>query len=121
ARSYRTGEGQPLQGGVLEAVRLEAPEAGGGLPHERTYEKIVQDRLQLLRATETNPDTIFCIYDGQEQGAHDAIERTASTPPVAQFTTEDDVEHVLWSMTDVLDIGAVGRALEKAPVVIADG
>ena len=118
---YRIGDEKRFQRGVLGAVRLDEPEAGGVLPHERTYEKIVQDRLQLLRATETNLDTIFCIYDGQEQGAHDAIERTASTPPVAQFTTEDDVEHVLWSMTDVLDIGAVGRALEKAPVVIADG
>ena len=118
---YRLGDEKRFQRGVLGAVRLDEPEAGGVLPHERTYEKIVQDRLQLLRATETNLDTIFCIYDGQEQGAHDAIERTASTPPVAQFTTEDDVEHVLWAMTDVLDIGAVGRALEKAPVVIADG
>jgi len=110
-----------IQRGVLAAVRLNDPGSGGVLPHERTYEKIVDDRLRLLRATETNLDTIFCIYDGQDEGARDAIERAAATPPVAAFTTPDGIEHRLWAMTDVLDIATVARSLEKAPVVIADG
>jgi uncharacterized protein (DUF1015 family) len=118
---YEIGGEKRFQRGVLGAVRLDEPGSGGVLPHERTYEKIVEDRLQLLRATETNLDTIFCVYDGREQGAHDAIERAAAATPLARFTTEDAVEHVLWAMTDVLDIGAVARAVEKAEVVIADG
>ena len=110
-----------FQRGVLAAVRLDDPAAGGVLPHERTYQKVVDDRLRLLRATETNLDTIFCVYDGRDESAHDAIERAVGAEPVARFTTEDDIEHVLWAMTDVLDVGAVSRALEKAQVVIADG
>ena len=118
---YELAGEKRFQRGVLAAVRLDDPGSGGVLPHERTYEKIVEDRLQLLRATETNLDTIFCVYDGQDQAAHDAIERAAATSPVAQFSTGDGIEHVLWAMTDVLDIGAVSRAIEKAQVVIADG
>ncbi|TMK54399.1 MAG: DUF1015 domain-containing protein [Actinobacteria bacterium] len=78
---YRIGDEERFQRGVLGAVRLDEPEAGGVLPHERTYEKIVQDRLQLLRATETNLDTIFCIYDGQEQGAHGRSRRRRWSSP----------------------------------------
>lgn len=118
---YQIGTDKRFQRGVLGAVRLDDPDAGGVLPHERTYEKIVEDRLQLLRATETNLDTIFCVYDGQDQAAHEVIERVAAGPPLSRFSTPDGIEHVLWAMTDVLEIAAVGRALEKAPVVIADG
>jgi len=118
---YEIGTDRRFQRGVLGAVRLDDPEAGGVLPHERTYEKIVEDRLQLLRATETNLDTIFCVYDGQDQAAQAVIERVVAGTPLSQFTTSDGIEHVLWAMTDVLDIAAVARELEKAPVVIADG
>ncbi|MGZ4240582.1 MAG: DUF1015 domain-containing protein [Actinomycetota bacterium] len=118
---YRVGADDRVQRGVLGAVRLDDPAAGGVLPHERTYDKIVQDRLKLLRATEANVDTIFCVYDGQDGAAHEAIERAADCEPLSRFITPDGIEHVLWAMTDVLDIASVGRALEKAHVVIADG
>lgn len=118
---YRVGGEERVQRGVLGAVRLDDPESGGVLPHERTYDKIVQDRLMLLRATEANVDTIFCVYDGQDGIAHEAIERAAAAEPLSHFTTPDGIEHSLWSMTDVLDIASIGRVLEKAHVVIADG
>jgi uncharacterized protein (DUF1015 family) len=118
---YQIGGDARIQRGVLGAVRLDDPEGGGVLPHERTYEKIVEDRLRLLRATETNLDTIFCVYDGQDALAYEAIERATTGEPLSRFTTPDGIEHVLWTLTDVLDVAAVGRALDKAHVVIADG
>jgi uncharacterized protein (DUF1015 family) len=118
---YTIGGDRRTQRGVLGAVRLEEPDAGGVLPHERTYADIVDDRLQLLRATATNVDTIFCVYESQDGAAQDAIERAGSTDPISFFTTSDGIEHRVWSITDTRAIADVARALEKANVVIADG
>jgi uncharacterized protein (DUF1015 family) len=118
---YHVGDERRTQRGVLAAVRLEDPESGGVLPHERTYDDIVDDRLHLLRATATNVDTIFCVYESQDGSAQDAIERAASADPIASFRTKDGIEHRLWAITDPGSIAAVSRALEKANVVIADG
>ncbi|MFN2613858.1 MAG: DUF1015 family protein [Actinomycetota bacterium] len=111
---YTIGGVSRVQRGLLAAVVLE-----GLLPHERTYDDIVADRLDLLRATETNLDPIFCVYDGQDAAAHDAVERVCAREPLARFVTEDDgIEHLVWKMTDA---EPVARALEKATLVIADG
>lgn len=116
---YDLGGERRVQRGVLGAVRLER--AGGVLPHERTYDHIVEDRLRLLRATAMNLDCIFCVYDGQDSAGTAAIERCAAGEPVSRFTTPDGIEHVLWAMTDPAEIEAVQRSVARAAVVIADG
>ncbi|MFA5889425.1 MAG: DUF1015 domain-containing protein [Actinomycetota bacterium] len=109
------------QRGILAAVTLAEPADGGVLPHERTYAKIVEDRLSLLRAAETNLDCVFCVYDSDDAAAHAAIDAAASAEPAAQFTTPDGIEHLVWCLSDPQAVGAVTRAIEKASVVIADG
>jgi uncharacterized protein (DUF1015 family) len=105
--------------GLLAGVSLD--EERGVLPHERTYDHIVGDRLALLRAVETNLDTIFCVYEGSDAAAADAIDRAAATEPLARFDTPDGIEHTLWAIADAADIATIARAFEKASVVIADG
>lgn len=117
-----TLDGEPrTQRGILAAVGLAGPEDGGVLPHERTYAKIVEDRLSLLRAAETNLDCVFCVYDSDDAAAHAAIDAAAAGRPDAHFATPDGIEHTVWRMSDPDAVGAVTRAIEKASVVIADG
>lgn len=117
-----TVDGEPrVTRGVLAAVSLGEPSEGGVLPHERTYADIVDDRLALLRATETNLDCIFCVYDGQDAAAHEALDATCSREPLARLTTPDGIEHLVWTITDAVAIEAVAGSVEKAQVVIADG
>src|SRR5438309_4782259 len=66
---YTIGGERRVQRGVLASVALE-----GLLPHERTYEAIVADRLELLRATQYNLDAIFCVYESQDAAAQHAID-----------------------------------------------
>jgi len=111
-----------VQRGLLAAVSLEEPDAGGVLPHERTYGHIVEDRLNLLRAAESNLDCIMCVYDGVDDGVAETIEAAASGEPFARFTTpEDGMEHALWRIEGPEEIASIVRALDKATVVIADG
>lgn len=110
------------QRGLLAAVSLEEPDAGGVLPHERVYGHIVEDRFALLRATATNLDTIFCVYEGIEDAAATAIDAECATEPALSFSTPDDAgDHRLWRIDDPVQIEVIVRALDKATVVIADG
>jgi len=117
---FSFGGEQKVQRGVLGAVRLDEP-GGGVLPHERTYDEIVEDRLALLRATATNLDCILCVYDGQDASAHEAVEGATRAEPAARFSTPDGVEHRVWILSEPAGIAAVVRAVAKATVVIADG
>ena len=116
---YPFGGEVRVQRGVLGAVQLGGESSV--LPHERTYDDIVQDRLELLRATATNLDPIFCVYDGQDNAAYQAIEAAAAGDPASRFTTADGIEHILWLLTDPAGIDAVDDVVARATIVIADG
>lgn len=113
------GEGTHVQRGILAAVALDDP--AGVLPHERTYGEIVDDRLQLLRATACNLDPVFLVHHGADHQGADAIDAAAAAEPDARFETADGIEHRVWRLADPRAIEAVQRALEKVTVVIADG
>jgi uncharacterized protein (DUF1015 family) len=90
--------------GSIEAVPYAAREV---LPHERTRESVKAERLDILRATRTQLEPIFLLYDGD--------------PPVARPGRDPDVE---------VDEGGVATrawrlpaaALElPGPFLIADG
>ena len=51
--------------GLVVALRLEPYEHGIVLPHERTHAGPKEGRLRLLRATRTQLEPIFLLYDGE--------------------------------------------------------
>src|SRR5262249_13832524 len=61
---------------LLSALKLEPYAAGVVLPHEETRTKAKEDRLRLMRATRTNPEPIFGLY---EDDAGVVIERAGQT------------------------------------------
>lgn len=118
---YPLGGETRVQRGILAAVALDDPDAGGVLPHERTYDEIVDDRLALLRATATNLDTILCVYGSEDRSAADRIDAVASREPLLRYRCEDGIEDLLWRMEDPADIEAIAKSLADVRVVIADG
>jgi uncharacterized protein (DUF1015 family) len=51
--------------GVVVALEIERYETGTVLPHERTHRGPKEGRLRLLRATQTQLEPIFLLYQGQ--------------------------------------------------------
>ena len=49
--------------GLLKLVDI-FPARDGVIPHERTFQKFTQDRLQIIRQTDANFSPIFMIYNG---------------------------------------------------------
>jgi uncharacterized protein (DUF1015 family) len=61
--------------GLIVSIAAEPFESGAVLPHERTHSDIRDDRLNLLRATRVQPESILVLSDG-------AIDvETPPTPP----------------------------------------
>lgn len=117
---YQLAGLERTQRGLLAAVALDDPDAGGVLPHEGTYDEIVDDRLALLRATATNLDCILCVQSGQDAAAAEIADRVAATPPALRFTAEDG-EHRLWRIEDAGECETLIKALAPVRVMIADG
>jgi uncharacterized protein (DUF1015 family) len=111
-------ERRPRQSvGVIGALGLEPPGAGGILLHEQTTPKAKSDRLQLLRATRANLSPIWGL--SLANGLADLVV-LPETPPV-HAVDDDLVTHELWPVTDANQTSAITAAVDSAPIVIADG
>ncbi len=105
--------------GVIAAVSAEPFAAGRVRPHERTHPAPKQDRLALLRATQTMCEALlFLMRDSSGRLRHGLGQATRSEP-LARAELEG-VEIALWRAS-----GANGEALAAGapppPLYIADG
>jgi uncharacterized protein (DUF1015 family) len=109
----------------ITALALVEFEEGIVLPHERTLAGPKVDRLNLLRATETNFGQIFMLYPDPENKI-DAMFDVAidGQPPDAdlQELFEKDVRQQMWVVTDAEVIaGVLAEMAPKRSLIIADG
>jgi uncharacterized protein (DUF1015 family) len=92
--------------GLVASLRIEPYENGVVLPHERTHRGPKEGRLRLLRATETQLEPIFLLYEGEA--------------PFELPTGEPDLEVEgtrLWRLEDP----SIGQAFAGRRLLIADG
>jgi uncharacterized protein (DUF1015 family) len=62
--SYVGPDGVPRERrGLIVSLPARPYDAGTVLPHERTYARIREDRLELLRATRVQPEPVFLLTD----------------------------------------------------------
>jgi uncharacterized protein (DUF1015 family) len=93
--------------GLVAALRVEPYSAGVVLPHERTHAGPKEGRLRLLRATRTQVEPIFLLYDG-------ALAGPQGDP--ALDVELDGVRSRLWRVE-----GDAPSELADASLLIADG
>ena len=106
--------------GFFAALKLEAPGKGDIRPHERTFPKHKEDRLRLMRATQSNISPIFGIFASQKKTQSLLTDLMTEK---ALVTARDDhgVTHRLWRWTDPKVIAALTQAVQRGEVLIADG
>jgi uncharacterized protein (DUF1015 family) len=98
--------------GLVARVELLPYSAGQVLPHERTFERQKDARLELLRAVRTKLSPIFLVHEG------DSPEIPESAPDME--ATLDGVTSRLWRVTgDDAIAEALGRV--EGRFLIADG
>jgi uncharacterized protein (DUF1015 family) len=104
--------GTRVRRGVVARVRLTPYTAGEVLPHERTFERQKDVRLELLRATRTKLSPVFLVHEG-------ASPSTSGSEPDVEATL-DAVTSRLWRVTGE---EAIAEALDRVVgrLLIADG
>jgi uncharacterized protein (DUF1015 family) len=103
--------------GLICLVDLE--DWGGSiLPHERTMEGPVADRLRLMRATRANLSCIHAVFRGPCEALAALLDTALDGPPAAHMVDGSGVEHRLWSVSPET---AVPDWLAAESLMIADG
>ncbi len=112
---------------LFVALKLEPYANGVVLPHEETHPKAKADRLELMRATQSNPEPIYGLYADEEQFVGRRLEqaRGASAPLLrAVFpgkTARDAEQHLIYRHTDAALLNDLQAFFAPLRVWIADG
>ena len=93
--------------------------AEGVVAHEETFPKVKEDRLNLLRGTETHCESIFGIFDGISLRLKDRIDDHETK--VLEFTDPQKVRHCLFRVCDQETVMGIIEELSGKTVLIADG
>lgn len=107
--------------GIVAALRLEDPEAGVVLPHEDTLAKPLTDRLNLMRACNSNFSPIFGLFEDESASVSGTLQSVTSTAPVISVKWDDGSLHSLWVVDDPWMLKKLAKPLTSARVYIADG
>ncbi|MCX6358204.1 MAG: DUF1015 domain-containing protein [Armatimonadetes bacterium] len=105
--------------GLFCALRLTPYADGAVLPHEATRAKAKQDRLELMRATQTNTEPIYCLYEDPEGSAASLLDAVCEAKPLLSAGVDGDT-HDVWRVDDRASIAAITAAI-PGRVWIADG
>lgn len=106
--------------GFIAMLKLEPPDKGVILAHEKTFCKPKEDRLKLLKSTEANLSPIFGLYPDE----HFRIDRLLSgycrRMPIADFEFEG-IRNRLWQIDSWNFIQALTKLMRRKRIFIADG
>ncbi len=107
--------------GLTALVGLEDPTAGIIRPHERTVDKTVDERLDLLRATNADLEPILLLSD--DNGGLDPLLTEDVTAGAFLVEHQDSFgnRHRLYRLDDAVRIEHYRSLLETCPGLIADG
>lgn len=89
--------------------------------HENTRADKELDRIRHVEACEAQTGPIFLAYRADET-LREIIARTKKAAALYDFTTEDNITHRVWCISDDADIAAIQNAFEGiSRIYIADG
>ena len=114
------GERKKLTG-VLGLVKLEELGKGSVYPHECTYSKPKQDRLNLMRFCGANTSPIFSLYKSSEGQIAKIFSRISSTTAYIESADVSGDIHKLWQLDAENEIEAIQKEIADKAVFIADG
>ena len=112
---------------LFVALKLEPYANGVVLPHEETHPKAKADRLELMRATHTNPEPIYGLYADPEQTVAQKLRQSrGATPPLLQAnlpgkTGPDMEQHIIYRHTAPALLSELEAFFAPHRVWIADG
>jgi uncharacterized protein (DUF1015 family) len=108
--------------GLISRVKLEEFSSRKVLPHEKTFPKHKIDRLNLLRATNTNTGQIFLLYKDDQNTVSQAIESARHEAELgAEMRDDANFLHRILIVKNKETIQRIQEAMADKVLIIADG
>lgn len=108
--------------GFICGVRVHDYDKKVVLPHERTLRGPKIDRLELMKATNTQMSQIFLLYNDPAKRVDAALDaQVARDADIDIVTPEDGIRHQIWVVSDEATIALVQDAIADDQLLIADG
>ncbi len=102
-------------------TRLHRPEEGIVRPHEATLAGPREERLRLLRATQTNISPVFGMFLDSDGHAKRLLAEVAKRDPAMEATDAAGDRHRLWVVDAPREVETLTAAVAASNVTIADG
>jgi uncharacterized protein (DUF1015 family) len=107
--------------GLVVRIQLEEFASGRILPHERTFPKAREDRLNLLAATRANISSVFGLYPSGNEELDALMAEVADRPPTLEAADDLGIVNQVRTVDSPAEISIIQQALEATRVLIADG
>lgn len=120
ATDYMAGGLKKTRWGIFGGLKVHPFEDKKVFPHEQTYPKAKNDRLNLMKATHAQLSPIFGIYNDPGLTLESTGKECLSLRPVISFYQEPDVFNRIWKVP-AHHHQALEGMLEDKKVFIADG
>jgi len=107
--------------GFIGLLRLEDMGRGKVFPHEETYPRAKLDRLQLMRATNANLDSVFSLFSDDKGKVGKAFKIFMRKKPLIEAKDRDGIVNRLWRIDTKSAISKIMQEMKDKAVFIADG
>lgn len=105
--------------GLVGILRTEDYSEGHIIPHEETFSKVKEDRLNLLRDMETHLESIFGIFEGFSSDLDKRIKNHAKL--IYRYMDDSGVDHRYHIIDDADIQKSITSELRDQKMLIADG
>ncbi|OGS21843.1 MAG: hypothetical protein A2252_04295 [Elusimicrobia bacterium RIFOXYA2_FULL_39_19] len=89
--------------------------------HEKTIQKHIDHRFELLKTVKVNTSPIFCLFPDKTKTITNFILNTVKKNKPITFKDPDGIINRLWVVTDKAVISELAEKIKKTALVIADG
>ncbi len=108
--------------GFIGLVRLQDYEERKILPHEKIMTRPLEDRVHLMRTTETQFEYIWSIYHDRAYVIDNILDETGQQKAIIDYYEESTlVHHRMWRLLDPEKCRIISRTMEHLTIYIADG
>ncbi len=118
---YSSGGEEKRLTGFLGLVKLEELGKGKIHPHEATYSKPKQDRLNLLRTCRANTSPIFSLYKSSDEKVSAILSQVTQTKPYLEAVDAAGATHKIWQIDGREEVDAIKEEMRDKDIFIADG
>jgi uncharacterized protein (DUF1015 family) len=107
--------------GLVVALRCSDFTQGEILPHEKTFPRTRDERLNLLRACRANFSEIFIVCRDEDARVAEVLRRAEEGKAFLEYEDDEGTRHELWKIGEPNDIDELESLFLDKKLIIADG